>query len=125
MVRNTRSFANAVARWARMLRGVVKTMLRQREPAALPPPAAASAAVEAKTPANVRKRNAAARKTKVAPPPLPPVTATPNCPHCRTPMVIKTARTGRNAGDFWGCVEYPKCRGIRPIFRGPSAAQKP
>ncbi|WP_122863900.1 topoisomerase DNA-binding C4 zinc finger domain-containing protein [Pseudomonas viridiflava] len=43
--------------------------------------------------------------------------ATPNCPHCKKPMVIKVARTGKNAGDFWGCVAYPKCRGIRPIFR--------
>ncbi|WP_449121282.1 topoisomerase DNA-binding C4 zinc finger domain-containing protein [Pseudomonas viridiflava] len=43
--------------------------------------------------------------------------ATPNCPHCKKPMVIKVARTGKNAGEFWGCVAYPKCRGIRPIFR--------
>ncbi|MFJ5296834.1 restriction endonuclease [Pseudomonas sp. NPDC088368] len=41
----------------------------------------------------------------------------PACPHCRKPMVIRVARTGANAGgDFWGCGDYPKCRGIRPIF---------
>ena len=41
----------------------------------------------------------------------------PACPHCRKPMVIRIARTGANAGgNFWGCGDYPKCRGIRPIF---------
>ena len=59
------------------------------------------------------------RKRKSRPTTPKPETkpATPNCPHCKKPMVIKVARTGKNAGDFWGCVEYPKCRGIRPIFR--------
>ncbi|WP_073165732.1 topoisomerase DNA-binding C4 zinc finger domain-containing protein [Pseudomonas asturiensis] len=46
-----------------------------------------------------------------------PKPATPGCPHCKKPMVIKVARTGKNAGEFWGCAAYPKCRGIRPIFR--------
>ncbi|MGV8920037.1 MAG: restriction endonuclease [Pseudomonas sp.] len=42
----------------------------------------------------------------------------PACPHCRKPMVIRVARTGANAGgDFWGCSAYPKCRGIRAIFK--------
>lgn len=41
----------------------------------------------------------------------------PQRPHCKKTMVIKVARTGKNAGEFWGCVAYPKCRGIRPIFR--------
>jgi len=42
----------------------------------------------------------------------------PACPHCRKPMVIRVAGTGANAGgDFWGCAAYPKCRGIRAIFR--------
>lgn len=31
-------------------------------------------------------------------------------------MVLKTARTGRNAGNqFWGCASYPGCRGTRPF----------
>jgi restriction system protein len=41
----------------------------------------------------------------------------PACPFCKKSMVTKLARTGKNAGGhFWGCVDYPKCRGIRPIF---------
>jgi restriction system protein len=45
---------------------------------------------------------------------LPPA---PLCPHCRKTMVVRVARTGANAGgNFWGCGDYPKCRGIRPIF---------
>ncbi len=37
----------------------------------------------------------------------------PNCPKCGRPMVRRTARRGANAGsEFWGCSEYPRCRGI-------------
>jgi len=57
------------------------------------------------------------RKSKPTTPKPETRPATPNCPHCKKPMVIKVARTGKNAGEFWGCVAYPKCRGIRPIFR--------
>ena len=36
------------------------------------------------------------------------------CPVCRSPMVIRTARRGKNAGSsFWGCSRYPKCKGTR------------
>lgn len=42
----------------------------------------------------------------------------PACPHCKQTMVTRVARSGANAGgDFWGCSAYPKCRGIRPIFK--------
>ncbi len=37
------------------------------------------------------------------------------CPVCSSPMVLRTARKGSNAGSqFWGCSQYPKCRGTRP-----------
>jgi restriction system protein len=40
----------------------------------------------------------------------------PSCPLCSTPMVVRTARRGANAGSqFWGCPNYPRCRGIRPF----------
>ncbi|TDV70288.1 restriction endonuclease [Pseudomonas sp. LP_7_YM] len=32
-------------------------------------------------------------------------------------MATKRARTGKNAGGiFWGYVDFPKCKGVRPIF---------
>jgi len=37
----------------------------------------------------------------------------PNCPRCGKPMVLRTARQGRNEGrQFWGCSDYPDCKGI-------------
>lgn len=38
----------------------------------------------------------------------------PTCPTCNSPMVLRRATTGPNAGrEFWGCSTYPKskCRG--------------
>ncbi len=41
------------------------------------------------------------------------------CPECGRPMVIRTAKNGRYAGNkFWGCSGYPKCRGIVNIPPG-------
>ena len=40
----------------------------------------------------------------------------PACPLCGKPMALRTARKGRNAGShFWGCCDYPKCKGVRPL----------
>ena len=42
--------------------------------------------------------------------------AAPNCPDCGEPMVLRTARQGKNAGaQFWGCAAYPQCRGTRAV----------
>jgi predicted RNA-binding Zn-ribbon protein involved in translation (DUF1610 family) len=42
-------------------------------------------------------------------------TAEPVCPECGSPMVLRTAKSGSHKGNqFWGCSNYPKCRGIRP-----------
>ena len=35
----------------------------------------------------------------------------PTCPKCGTPMVLRTRRS--DGGTFWGCPNYPSCRGIR------------
>jgi restriction system protein len=41
------------------------------------------------------------------------VEAPPNCPKCRVPMKLCTARKGKNAGSqFWGCSRFPHCRSI-------------
>ncbi len=37
----------------------------------------------------------------------------PACPLCKGLMVLRTAKRGTNAGaQFWGCADYPKCKGI-------------
>ena len=39
-----------------------------------------------------------------------------SCPRCRSRMVLRTAKTGRNAGSqFFGCSRYPRCKGTRSI----------
>jgi Protein of unknown function (DUF2726)/Topoisomerase DNA binding C4 zinc finger len=44
---------------------------------------------------------------------------TPFCPKCGTPMVLRTAKNGAQAGrKFYGCVNYPKCRVILPFEEG-------
>jgi restriction system protein len=43
--------------------------------------------------------------------------AEPTCPQCGSGMVKRTARKGGNAGgEFWGCKNFPTCRGVRPIM---------
>lgn len=42
------------------------------------------------------------------------VTAAPVCPKCGSEMKKRVARQGNNAGkEFWGCIAFPKCKGIR------------
>ncbi len=37
----------------------------------------------------------------------------PSCTKCESPMVRRTARRGPNVGrEFWGCSEFPRCRGV-------------
>jgi four helix bundle suffix protein len=40
----------------------------------------------------------------------------PPCPLCAGPMVLRTARQGKNAGSqFLGCAAYPTCRGTAKL----------
>lgn len=40
----------------------------------------------------------------------------PTCPKCGNKMIRRNARSGSNAGKaFYGCSQYPACRGTRPI----------
>lgn len=44
-----------------------------------------------------------------------PADPIPNCPQCGKAMVLRTAKSGRNAGkQFWGCSAYPECKGSAP-----------
>ena len=45
----------------------------------------------------------------------------PHCPECKSEMVLRTARRGKNAGgQFFGCSQYPKCKGTLPFEIGTS-----
>jgi len=45
----------------------------------------------------------------------------PSCPKCGAEMVLRTARKGQNAGSqFWGCSDFPKCRGTRNVEQAES-----
>lgn len=40
----------------------------------------------------------------------------PHCPECNRVMIRRKARRGASAGtEFWGCVQFPRCRGTRAI----------
>lgn len=40
----------------------------------------------------------------------------PSCPKCGNAMSRRMARQGSNAGkEFWGCSQFPSCKGIRSI----------
>lgn len=37
-----------------------------------------------------------------------------SCPVCSSSMVLRTSKKGSNAGtSFWGCSNYPRCKGTR------------
>ena len=40
----------------------------------------------------------------------------PICPQCGKPMIKRMQRKGQQQGrEFWGCSDYPKCNGLRPL----------
>jgi len=42
------------------------------------------------------------------------ISSTPSCPVCSSPMKMRKAMRGSNAGNaFWGCSNYPQCKGTR------------
>lgn len=44
-----------------------------------------------------------------------PAQKIPKCPLCGELMALRTARQGKNEGShFWGCTNYPKCKGTAP-----------
>jgi four helix bundle suffix protein len=58
-------------------------------------------------------RLAERQKKKDQPDPSNPPDRIPSCPECAKPMVLRTARSGKNVGQqFWGCSAYPDCKGI-------------
>lgn len=51
-----------------------------------------------------------------------PTDRIPHCPRCGKPMVLRTAKSGKNPGQqFWGCSDYPQCKGVVEL-RSPRTA---
>jgi restriction system protein len=47
--------------------------------------------------------------------PVVTTSSEPACPVCQSAMVKRTAKRGANSGNgFWGCSQYPGCKGTRP-----------
>ena len=60
--------------------------------------------------ARVKKRRGEAHKNQA------PNQALPPCPLCGQPLVLRTAKQGKNTGaQFLGCSGYPACKGTHKI----------
>jgi restriction system protein len=63
-----------------------------------------------------QQQSSATATTKSSPQISPTVTNNQICPKCGSTMVKRTAKHGANVGQmFWGCSNFPQCRGIVPI----------
>jgi len=63
-----------------------------------------------------QKAQSAAQGTQTPAADSTPVDSAPSCPICSQPMLLRTARRGARAGaQFWGCAEFPRCRGTRAL----------
>lgn len=63
------------------------------------------------TPPTPSKPPTLSELSKLATSPKLPANDAPLCPKCNSPMVLRTAKSGANAGSqFWGCSGYPACR---------------
>jgi hypothetical protein len=52
-------------------------------------------------------------QTALPKPEMPNQNTDPACPKCGNRMILRTAKGGANQGEtFWGCSNFPKCRGI-------------
>ncbi|MGH7869224.1 MAG: topoisomerase DNA-binding C4 zinc finger domain-containing protein [Candidatus Dormibacteraceae bacterium] len=52
-----------------------------------------------------------------------PFDSTPACPKCGSKMILRTAKSGANAGgQFWGCSNFPRCRSVLPLRQEPQAS---
>lgn len=51
---------------------------------------------------------------------------TPECPRCKKAMVKRSAKKGKNIGnEFWGCSDFPKCKGVIKINKDVAPKEKP
>ncbi|MPN50852.1 hypothetical protein SDC9_198492 [bioreactor metagenome] len=49
-----------------------------------------------------------------------PRDSAPACPKCGSKMILRTAKSGANAGgQFWGCSNFPRCRSVLEFGHSP------
>ena len=56
-----------------------------------------------------------ATAARPAPQRAPAASTDQDCPKCGSAMVRRVARHGDAGKAFWGCSDFPQCRGIVPI----------
>lgn len=67
-------------------------------------------------PATARPVSIALSAERPRPASTPAPQGAPSCPRCGSPMALRTAKKGASAGSqFWGCTQYPGCKGTRPM----------
>ena len=50
---------------------------------------------------------------------------TPECPRCKKAMVKRSTKKGKNIGnEFWGCSDFPKCKGVIKIDKDVAPKEK-
>ncbi len=82
-----------------------------RSAASRAPVQAVATAMPAEAPRDARE-NAETEQMEATAPTL----GAPTCPRCGGPMVRRVAHRGKRAGEeFWGCADYPRCSGTRPL----------
>jgi DNA topoisomerase-1 len=101
-------------------RTVQRTAMEQPQRSTAPTPNPQTPNAPAPRPTSTHRPNRPTSPTSTpSPTPTPGSTATtnptPTCPQCEGPMVL---RKGREGGEFYGCANYPNCRGTRPVSLG-------
>ncbi len=72
-----------------------------------------AAQIEPYIAAEARAPEKSAAPASLQPPSPTPSNGAPRCPKCGSEMILRTAKSGVNAGKrFWGCSTYPSCRGM-------------
>ena len=97
----------------------LKMLLQRYLPLASPAPAAPQPVAAEIVP--VQRPLPPSGTRSVAPPAVQsPVGQT--CPKCGSAMVLRTAKSGANqGGKFWGCPNFPRCRGVMDFKEPPVA----
>lgn len=48
----------------------------------------------------------------------------PYCPKCGAKMILRRPKPGQSWSPFWGCSQFPECKGTRQIDRETGKPEK-